>query len=183
MTSTSRRIVAGMLAIALCASAGTALAQSAPATQLTTVKDWTAWKGTDATGPFCYISSVPTKSEPTTVDGVAIKRGQPSFLILHRTALKIRNEAQSLVGYPLDMNKPITATIDGKTYTMVTEPAAIEVAWLAVEADQPTFVEAMKAGTTLVVKGTSQKGRTLTDTYSLSGVTAAMDAINAACPA
>jgi hypothetical protein len=33
----------------------------------------------------------------------------------------------------------------------------------------------------MVVRGTSTRGTNTTDTYSLSGVTAAMDAIDAAC--
>ena len=40
---------------------------------------------------------------------------------------------------------------------------------------------ALKAGTTLVVRGTSQRGTNTTDTYSLRGVTAAMTEIDKAC--
>ena len=72
----------------------------------------------------------------------------------------------------------VTATIDGRTYQMVTEG---EAAWLAVEADEATFVEALKAGTKLVVKGTSKKGNNMSDTYHLSGVTAALGEIGKAC--
>jgi hypothetical protein len=61
---------------------------------------------------------------------------------------------------------------------MVTEG---EAAWLAVEADEPAFVAAMKAGSKLVVKGTSSKGNAMTDNYSLSGVTAALAEIAKAC--
>ena len=42
-------------------------------------------------------------------------------------------------------------------------------------------LQAFKAGSQLVVKGTSQRGTDTTDTYSLSGATAAMNAIDAAC--
>ena len=41
--------------------------------------------------------------------------------------------------------------------------------------------EALKAGSKLVVKGTSTKGNNMVDTYSLSGVTAAMNEISKAC--
>ena len=72
----------------------------------------------------------------------------------------------------------VTATIDGKAFPMVTEG---EAAWLAVEADEATFVEAMKAGSKLVVSGTSAKGNKMTDNYDLSGVTAALGEIAKAC--
>ena len=44
-----------------------------------------------------------------------------------------------------------------------------------------TTVEAMKRGTEMVVRGISSRGTRTTDTYSLSGVTAAMNEIDKAC--
>jgi len=55
-----------------------------------------------------------------------------------------------------------------------------EAAWLASTDDEPGFVAALKKGTSLIVTGTSLKGTKTTDTYSLGGVTAAMDAIDKA---
>ena len=57
-----------------------------------------------------------------------------------------------------------------------------EAAWLASMDDESGFVASLKKGTKLVVKGTSGRGTQTTDTYSLAGVTAAMDAIDKACP-
>ena len=58
-----------------------------------------------------------------------------------------------------------------------------EGAWLASTEDEPGFVEALKAGTKLVVTGTSNRsGIEISDSYSLSGFTAAMAAIDKACP-
>ena len=54
-------------------------------------------------------------------------------------------------------------------------------AWLASSSDEPGFVQAFKAGSQMVVRGTSQRGTDTVDTYSLSGATAAMNAIDAAC--
>jgi len=53
---------------------------------------------------------------------------------------------------------------------------------LAGAGDETGFVAALKAGSSLVVKGTSGRGTETTDTYSLSGTTAAMQAIDTACP-
>lgn len=147
--------------------------------QLGTFNVWTAWSGTDANGPMCYISSQPESWGPQQIDGREVRRSPIHFLVINRKGLGTRNEVQTMVGYPFDeTNSNATATIDGKTYRMVTEG---EAAWLAVEADEPGFVEALKAGTKLVVKGTSSKGNVMSDTYSLSGVTAAMNEIQKAC--
>ncbi len=57
-----------------------------------------------------------------------------------------------------------------------------EAAWLASMNDEAGFVAALKKGTKLLVHGTSAKGTKTTDTYSLSGFTAAIAIIDKACP-
>lgn len=104
-----------------------------------------------------------------------------------------RNEVQTLVGYPLRPTSETffhSATVDGKRYAMTALPDdpntphnESEGAWLASTSDEPGFVAALKAGSKLTVVGTSNRsGLELTDTYSLSGFTKAMAAIDAACP-
>lgn len=147
--------------------------------QLGTFKSWTAWTGTDANGVMCYISAEPESWGPKEINGAPVKRSPIHFLVINRKGLGTRNEVQTLAGYPFHPTKAnVSAAIDGKAYPMLTEG---EAAWLAVEADEPGFVEAMKGGTKLVVKGTSQKGNNLSDTYNLSGVTAALKEIDKAC--
>jgi hypothetical protein len=147
--------------------------------QLGTFKAWTAWSGTDANGAMCYISAVPASWTPQEVKGAPVKRSPIHFLIINRKGLGTKNEVQTLVGYPFHpTNANVTAAIDGKNFPMVTEG---EAAWLAVEADEGTFVEALKKGGKLVVKGTSQKGNLMTDNYDLAGVTAALGEIAKAC--
>lgn len=173
MTSSRLGLALGLVAC-LAVSSQVAPAMAQEATNLGTFKAWTAWKSKDANGDMCYISSTPEKTAP---DGVT--RSPINFLVIHRKGLGTRNEVQTLIGYPFNSsNANASATIDGKTYPMVTEG---EAAWLASAGDEANFVAALKAGATLVVKGTSQRGTNTTDTYSLSGVTAAMTEIDKAC--
>ena len=137
---------------------------------------WVAWEDTNPNGKICYISSQPQKTEPSNVT-----RSPIHFLVTHRVGSGKRNEVATLIGYPFKAGEPATAAIDGRAYPMVTD-TEMEAGWLASVADEPGFVEAMKAGSELVVKGISTRGTNTTDTYSLSGVTAAMAAIDAACP-
>jgi hypothetical protein len=161
-----------VMVFAIGAAIAPAYAQSMQ--NLGTFKNWTAWKGTDANGEMCYISAAPQSTAPE-----GVKRSPIHFLIIHRKGLGTKNEVQTLIGYPFNSsNSNASAAIDGKAYPMVTEG---EAAWLASTGDEPTFVEALKAGTTLVVKGTSQRGTNTTDTYDLGGVTAAMAEIDKAC--
>lgn len=165
------------LALALTLGGFLALASHASAqeaTELGSFNAWEAWKGTDTSGLTCYISGVPQSSEPA-----GANRDPIHFIIIHRKAMGIKNEVQTIIGYPFNATAAnASAAIDGKSYPMVTEGSA---AWLASTGDEAGFVGAFKAGTKLVVKGTSQRGTTTTDTYSLSGATAAMNAIDEAC--
>jgi hypothetical protein len=180
LTMTTKGIAFGLVAGVLTVSGLmplSALAQEpgqAGTKNLGTFTNWTAWQGTDANGMICYISSAPQDSKPT-----GVNRDPVHFLVIHRKGLGTKNEVQTLIGYPYNAQSAnASATIDGKTYPMVTEGSA---AWLASAGDESGFVEAMKAGSSLVVKGTSQRGTDTTDTYSLSGVTAAMGVIDKAC--
>ncbi|HZY69124.1 MAG TPA: invasion associated locus B family protein [Devosia sp.] len=212
MTSMRRRVFSGLMATALISVSGAAvLAQSAPQ-DLGTFNSWTAWKGADENGAICFISAAPQDTAPKEVNGQPINRDPPHFLVIHRERApavnpdgsvakdaaganvfrKVRNEVQTLVGYPM---RPTTdsffhqAIVDGKAYPMKSIPddpgtniVDSEAAWLASTDDESGFVTALKAGSQLVVKGTSGRGTETTDTYSLSGVTAAMNAIDSACP-
>jgi len=148
------------------------LASAAGADNLGTYDYWTAWSDTEGGATICYVSSVPQDSQPTNVS-----RGAIHFIVTNRPGKQ--NEVSTLIGYPFhESNANASAAIDGRSYPMVTEGSA---AWLASVEDEPTFVSGMRAGSTMIVRGTSQRGTNTTDTYSLRGVTAALNRIAEAC--
>lgn len=175
MTIKTGGLVLGLAVAACMGLAPVAQAQqAAAATELGTFNAWTAWKATDASGIICYISAAPKASEPA-----GANRDPIHFMIIHRKGMGTKNEVQTIIGYPYNSSDAkASAAIDGKVYPMVVEGSA---GWLASTGDEGGFVAAFKAGTNLTVKGTSQRGTNTTDTYSLSGATAAMKAIDAAC--
>lgn len=162
------------LAVAACIGLAPVAQAEQAATELGTFTAWTAWTATDASGLICYISSVPQTTLP-----VGANRDPIHFMIIHRKGLGTKNEVQTIIGYPFNTtDAKASAAVDGRVYPMVTEGSA---AWLASTGDEDGFVAAFKAGAKLVVKGTSTRGTDTIDTYSLSGATAAMKAIDAAC--
>ena len=172
MTTKTGGLVLGLAVGAVMALAPAAQAQQA--TELGTFNAWTAWQATDASGVICYISGTPTASEPA-----GANRDPIHFMIIHRKGLGTKNEVQTLIGYPFNATAAgASASVDGKSYPMVTEGSA---AWLASTGDEAGFVTAFKGGSQMVVRGTSQRGTNTVDTYSLSGATAAVNAIDAAC--
>ncbi len=169
----TRLLAAGLVVAGLGLGPGALSAGAAEVENLGTFRYWTAWKGEDSNGVICYISSQPQKAEPTNVN-----RDPIHFLVINRKGLGTTNEVQTLVGYPLATDSTPQVTVDGKAYDMVVEGSA---AWLASASDEGAFVAAMKAGSEMIVKGRSQRGTNTTDTYSLSGVTAALNKINQDC--
>ena len=140
-----------------------------------TMVDWEnkGYISKDSTGLICYVSSEPNSSLPK-----GVNRDPIHFLVVDRKGLGTRNEVQTLIGYTIKKGSKPSASVDGKTYPMIPDGSG---AWLASAADEPGFVAAMKAGKSLVVTGTSTRGTETTDTYSLAGATAALDAANKAC--
>jgi hypothetical protein len=172
MTTKTGGLAFGLAVGAIMALAPAAQAQQA--TELGTFNAWTAWQATDASGVICYVSATPTSSEPS-----GANRDPIHFMIIHRKGMGTKNEVQTIIGYPFNAtDAKASASVDGKSYPMVTEGSA---GWLASTGDEGGFVQAFKAGSNLVVRGTSQRGTNTVDTYSLSGATAAMNAIDTAC--
>ena len=54
-------------------------------------------------------------------------------------------------------------------------------AWIKNVADEARMVDAMRKGADLTVKGTSGRGTTSTDQYSLKGLAQALDKIEQEC--
>jgi len=136
-------------------------------------ESWAAYTYDSDSGPVCYIVSQPTDMEPKNVN-----RGPIFFLVTHRPSDRVRNEVNTIIGYPFKENSTATVTVGDASFDLFTSG---DGAWADSADRDRAIVEAMKGGTTMQLKGTSWRGTNTTDRYSLSGVTAAMDKIDAEC--
>ena len=150
-----------------------AKAQSNAPTQVSTSGVWTVYSLSDKGAKQCYISSQPTDSLPK-----GANRDPIYFLITTRPSENVKYEASVIIGYPLKQDSKVTVEISSTTFTMFTKD---DGAWLEDGAQEEPLVAAMKKGATMTVKGTSRRGTNTTDTYSLSGATAALDKMADAC--
>lgn len=153
-------------------------AQSKPAAKSETKRigsfqSWDAYEHTDKGNKLCYLHAMPEKKEPP-----GAKRGEIYILVTHKPKDKIRNEVSIYFGYPLKDGIPAQAMIAGTGIDMFTHE---EAAWAADAATDQKLVEALRKGNKLVVKGESTRGTKTTDTYDLSGFSAALQAIDKAC--
>ncbi len=160
----------------LAASTSYAAAQAAP-TSIGAFKAWNAYVSADGDSKTCFAASQPTASKYTRT---VSNRGDTFFMITTIPSKSINNEASTIIGFPFKAGSDVTANVDGTDFKMFFNDAAGETAW-AVPDQEPTLIEAMKKGTKLTVTSTSGRGTGVTDSYSLSGVTAALDAVTKEC--
>jgi hypothetical protein len=158
--------------IVLIATAG--LARAEDPVSLGTFDDWESFTYQASNAPVCYIYSVPKKSD----SAKKVKRDPIYFLVTHFPGRKIRNQVSTIIGYPFKESSLVTVKIDNVSFELYTNGDA---AWAAAAETEAAMVKAMKTGKSLMVTGTSWKGTETTDTYSLVGVSAALDKIDSAC--
>ena len=150
-----------------------ALAEGEPE-QIGAFDAWVAYSYEAADSKVCYVSSTPKASEPKNA-----KRDPAFFLVTHMPGRKppVRGEVSTIIGYPFKEGEAVKLTIDDDSFQMFSKG---DTAWVDTGSDKK-IVAAMKGGKTLKVKGTSWRGRTTEDTYSLQGISAALAAIDKAC--
>ena len=154
-----------------------AIAPAQSATSIGTFKQWGAYTSSENGGKMCFVASQPTaKKYSRDISG----RDPVFFMVTTIPAKNIRNEASTIIGYPFADNSKVTVAIDGDAkFTMFTDK---DSAWIENPSQEPDLIDAMRKGVNMVVEGTSRRGTVSTDTYSLSGITAALEAIAKECP-
>jgi hypothetical protein len=152
----------------------TPVAGAAEPELLGTFDDWQAYTYKAPDTRVCYAVSSPKSSEA----GKKVKRDPIYFLVTHMPGRKVRGEISTFIGYPFKESSIVTVKVDDKSFELFTTG---DGAWVDNAAREKEILAAMKAGTKLVVTGTSWKGTETTDTYSLAGISAAVDKIDSAC--
>lgn len=132
-------------------------------------RDWAAYSASEGAGSVCFALSKPLEVTPTP-DGYT-----EAFLYLtHRPSESVRNEINLVAGFNFAPDTPATMTISGESFDLFTEGDA---AWLLDPARNEDLAGTIRAGTTLTIEGTTDKGIRVVETFSLSGATAASRAI------
>ena len=163
----SKFVATTLAAGALIVSVSIAAAQTP--TRIGQFKDWSAISYQSPGGKVCYAVSVPTTNEPTTVN-----HGDNFFVVTQRRGQNITYEPQFIAGYTLKEASKVTVNIDGKSFSFFSKA---NTAWTENAAEDPSIVAAMRAGTKMSIKAVSSRGTNTAYEYSLSGITAALEAI------
>jgi invasion protein IalB len=179
MTERACAVLLLSLGLLTTATSAPAFAQAAPAagqpTELGTFKDWNAYAAPTKTGKVCYALSQPKRSRPSASD-----RKDVYFFISNRPKENVRNEVSVIVGYPVRQNSDVEVDVDNAEFKLYSRD---DGAFVRSNEEQAELVNAMRTGKRdMTIKSTSTRGRVTTDSYSLSGVSAAIDRINRECP-
>jgi invasion associated locus B (IalB) protein len=175
MTSKPRTPAAVVLALL---AAGPALAQSSESVAAHT--DWSVFVEDDP--KECYIASQPENSIARR-DGnpVEVDRGDIRLFVSFRPGENVTNEVSFTGGYPFQDGSTVALAIGNNEFTLNPgQGDAAEWAWTA-PADDSRVVAALRGGASAKLTGTSARGTTTEDTFSLTGFTAAIEDAEARC--
>lgn len=136
-------------------------------------KDWKAITAAAPKGKVCFALTKPQKMEPA-----SLNHGDVFFFISTRPADNVRNEPSLQVGYAMKEGSKAVVDIDGKKFSFFTRG---DGAWLEQNTDYTPFLDAMRKGSKLAVQATSGRGNPTSYQFSLSGVSAALDAAAKEC--
>ena len=147
-------------------------------------KDWSAFVHGEGGSKVCFVQSKAGGWKPK-----GIRRGDPFLQVAHYPAEKVFGEVSFNVGYPLKAKSRPRADVEvrGKRHRFtfyVEDTGDRSSAWVDENKKRTRngeMVKAMKAGRRLAFTATSARGTVVTDSYSLTGFSAAYKAIDRAC--
>ena len=138
-----------------------------------TYGDWSAYVYIEDGNKVCYMASQPKKDE-----GNYSRRGEIFALVTHRPAEGTKNVFSYITGYPYKAGSDATVKVASKRFVLFTQD---DTAWAPDSETDQQLADAIRAGSNMIVNGTSTRGTKTKDTFSLRGSSAAHDAITKEC--
>jgi invasion associated locus B (IalB) protein len=137
---------------------------------------WGAYTATAANGKkVCFALAKPTASKTNPPN----RPRDPAYAFVStRPAEKVVNEVSVMIGYLLKPGSESTLEVGGGSYAMYTQGDGL---WIKNAAEEERMVDAMRKSADVIVKGVSAKGTETTDTFSLKGLSQALDKIAQDC--
>ena len=154
-----------------------AMAQSQSKNRVAQKTKWSVFVEDNPTE--CWSVSAPEETVNSR-DGrvVAATRSQILLMVFYRPSESAKGQIAFTSGYPFASGSIVNVNISGNEFEMFTEG---EWAWPASASDDAKMVTAMKRGASAIVTGVSGRGTVTKDTFSLLGVTAAIEDAKKRC--
>jgi Invasion associated locus B (IalB) protein len=136
---------------------------------------WGAYTASPGGKKVCFALAKPSSSETNPPN----RPRNPIYMFIStRPAEKVSREVSLVIGYPFKPGTEAAAQIGGTTFALYTQQ---DGAWIKDATEEAKMVDAMRGGDNVVIKGVSTKGTQSTDTFSLKGVSQALDRAGQEC--
>jgi hypothetical protein len=136
---------------------------------------WGAYTATPNGKKVCFALAKPASSKTNPPN----RPRDPAYAFIStRPAEKVVNEVSFMIGYALKPGSESTLEVGGASYAMYTQGDGL---WIKNAAEEEKMVEAMRKASDVIVKGVSAKGTETTDTFSLKGLSQALDQLAKDC--
>lgn len=164
---TMRGIISTISCLALLAAATPALAQGA--TKIGQHNAWGTYSYQANNGKVCYVLTIPTDKQPA-----SLNHGDIFFFVSQKPGQNVSYEPQFIASYDFQANSKVQVTVGDRSFSMFTRGKS---AWMENAAEEPQLIAAMRAGADMKVQATSGRGNATNYTFSLRGITAALNSI------
>ncbi|MEZ5856579.1 MAG: invasion associated locus B family protein [Hyphomicrobiaceae bacterium] len=150
--------------------------QSVPlsAAELTgTHNDWKTYRHGNGRELMCFAVSAAQEQQPS-----GAGRQTPHVYVTAWPKQGVRAEISVLLGFDVKPNSDITVDVGGSSFKLFADG---DRAFVGDKGDEEQLLAAMRRGLKMTIEATPAKGGSSKDVYSLSGVTASVQAITAGC--
>ena len=138
-----------------------------------TFGDWGAYLA-PGKARTCYALGQPKDRNPK-----ELKRDPAYVFISTRPGENVRNEVSIAMGFDVKAAPEPKAEIGASSFALVAKGANL---WVKNAAEEAPMLEAMRKTGKLVVRAASMKGNVTVDSYSLAGLSQALDRVKKDCP-
>lgn len=136
---------------------------------------WGAYTASPNGKRVCFALARPASSKTNPPN----RPRDPAYaFVATRPAERVTNEVSVMIGYTLKPGSESILEVGGASFAMFTQGDGL---WIKNAAEEERMVDAMRRSSDLVVKGVSAKGTETTDTFSLKGLSQALDKIAQDC--
>jgi hypothetical protein len=155
--------------------AAAAAAGSAEPTLIGQYGTWGAYTAMPNGRKVCFALAKPSSSKTNPPN----RPRDPAYAFVStRPAERVVNEVSIMMGYALKAGSESSLEVGGAAYAMYTQGDGL---WIKNAAEEEQMVSAMRKSAEVTVKGVSAKGTETIDTFSLKGLSQALDRLAQDC--
>jgi invasion protein IalB len=135
--------------------------------------DWTVYAHDGKAQRICFVTAQPRSTDPKSVN-----RDPVHFFVSGWPKDGVRSEVSIKLGYPAKKDADVSVTVGTTAFRLF---ASNDRAFVADPTEELKLIEALKKGSSMIVQATSERGTVTRDTYSLQGLSQALQAMLSGC--